>query len=76
MIRKQEPGQRQKNYNHLFPRKFYLLNVVRNLMDKLAIHKNISLITGSGTVGKVALVPKHWVQWIPSDHIICVVPAK
>lgn len=47
-----------------------------DLMDELAIHKNTSLITRSGTVGKVALVPQHWEQWIPSDHIIRVVPAN
>ena len=29
---------------------------------------------GSGTIGKVVLVPKHWEHWIPSDHIIRVVP--
>ena len=34
------------------------------------------MITRSGSVGKVALVPKHWERWIPSDHIIRVVPAS
>lgn len=57
--------------------KKYLSNVKhKDLMDKLAIHPNISLITRSGTVGKVALVPQHWEQWIASDHIIRVIPAN
>lgn len=57
--------------------KKYLSNTKhRELMDKLEVHQNTSLITRSGSVGKVALVPKHWERWIPSDHIIRVVPAS
>lgn len=46
------------------------------LFNKLEISQNTTLITRSGTIGKVALVPKHWEHWIPSDHIIRVVPAN
>ena len=46
------------------------------LMEKLEVEQNTILITRSGTIGKVALVPKHWEHWIPSDHIIRVVPAS
>jgi len=35
----------------------------------------MTLITRSGTIGKVALVPKHWEHWIASEHIIRVIPA-
>lgn len=45
------------------------------ILDKLEVLENTTLITRSGTIGKVALVPKHWEHWIPSDHIIRVVPA-
>ena len=45
------------------------------LMDKLEVKQNTILITRSGTIGKTALVPKHWEHWVPSDHIIRVVPA-
>ncbi len=48
----------------------------KEILSKLEVHENTSLITRSGTVGKVALVPKHWEHWIPSDHIIRVVPAN
>ena len=45
------------------------------LMDKLEVKQNTILITRSGTIGKTAIVPKHWEHWVPSDHIIRVVPA-
>ncbi len=45
------------------------------ILSKLEVHENTTLITRSGTIGKIALVPKHWERWIPSDHIIRVVPA-
>ena len=47
----------------------------KDLMKKLEVVQNTILITRSGTIGKVVLVPKHWEHWIPSDHIIRVVPA-
>lgn len=57
--------------------KKYLSNTKHKaLFDKLEVHENTTLITRSGTIGKVALVPKHWERWIPSDHIIRVVPAN
>lgn len=46
----------------------------KDLMKKLEVVQNTILITRSGTIGKVVLVPKHWEHWIPSDHIIRVVP--
>lgn len=44
--------------------------------ELLLIDENTTLITRSGTVGKVALVPKHWSNWIASEHIIRVIPAS
>ena len=40
----------------------------------LGIQANSILITRSGTIGKVAIVPEHWTGWIPNEHIIRVVP--
>ena len=48
----------------------------KDLMCKLEVSQNTVLITRSGTIGKVVLVPKHWEHWIPSDHIIRVIPAN
>ncbi len=44
--------------------------------EKLEIKENTILITRSGTIGRVALTPKHWENWVASDHIIRVVPAS
>ena len=46
------------------------------ISDELELRENTTLITRSGTIGKVALVPKHWVDWIASEHIIRVIPAN
>lgn len=46
------------------------------ISKELLIEENTTLITRSGTIGKVALVPKHWANWIASEHIIRVVPAS
>ena len=57
--------------------KKYLSNSKHDkLLDQLEVHQNTILITRSGTIGKVAFVPKHWENSIPSDHIIRVVPAN
>ena len=57
--------------------KKYLSNAKhKQLLDQLEVHQNTVLITRSGTIGKVAFVPKHWEHWIPSDHIIRVVPTN
>ena len=46
------------------------------IRDELTIHTNMILITCSGTIGNVALVPEHWDGWTASQHIIRVVPAS
>ena len=44
--------------------------------DDLKIHANTTLITRSGTIAKVSIVPKHWEGWIPNEHVIRVVPTN
>ena len=39
-------------------------------------HENMTLITCSGTIGKVALVGKHWENWTANQHIIRILPAS
>ena len=36
----------------------------------------MTLITCSGTIGKVTLVPKHWENWAANQHIIRIVPTS
>lgn len=57
--------------------KKYLSNTKhKELLSKLEVVQNTTLITRSGSIGKVALVPKQWEHWIPSDHIIRIIPAS
>ena len=46
------------------------------ISKQLELHENMTLITCSGTVGKVALVGKQWENWTASQHIIRVIPAN
>ena len=45
------------------------------IKKQLELHENMTLITCSGTIGKVALVGKHWENWAANQHMIRVVPA-
>ena len=57
--------------------KKYLSNTKHDkIFSSLEVHENTTLITRSGTIGKTMLVPRHWEHWVPSDHIIRVVPVN
>jgi len=42
----------------------------QKLIDELILRKNMIVITRSGTIGNIALVPNHWDGWSMSDDII------
>lgn len=46
----------------------------KDILNVLQVRQNTILITRSGTIGKVVLVPRHWDKWVPSDDIIRIVP--
>ena len=46
------------------------------IKSQLELSENMTLITCSGTIGKVTLVPRHWEHWAASQHIIRIVPAS
>lgn len=46
------------------------------ISKQLELHEGMILITCSGTIGKVALVGKHWENWTANQHIIRVVPTS
>lgn len=57
-------------------KKYLSLSQHRDRIEKqLELHENMTLITCSGTIGKVALVGKHWENWAANQHIIRIVPA-
>lgn len=37
---------------------------------ELFIKENMVLVTCSGTIGKVAIVPKHWADWTVNQHVL------
>ena len=45
------------------------------ISKQLELHENMTLITCSGTIGKVTLVGKQWENWTANQHIIRIVPA-
>lgn len=53
-----------------------LIHHAVRIKGQLTLHENMTLITSSGTIGKVNIVPKHWEGWTANQHIIRVVPAN
>ena len=58
--------------------KKYLSNIHHSdrISKELELHENMTLITCSGTIGKITLVPKHWDNWTASQHVIRIIPAS
>jgi len=48
----------------------------KRIRSDLKLMRNMILVTRSGTIGRIALVPKHWENWIANEHIIRIVPAS
>jgi len=48
----------------------------KRIKEQLTLEENMVMITCSGTIGKVVLVPKHWEGWTANQHIIRVVPSN
>ncbi|MEA4853869.1 MAG: restriction endonuclease subunit S [Christensenella sp.] len=53
-----------------------LVHHADRITKQLELHENMTMITCSGTIGKVTLVGKHWENWTANQHIIRVVPAN
>ncbi len=66
-----------KNIGELDPSDKKYLSFSRHgkkIKDELTIREGMILITCSGTVGNIALVPKHWDGWAMTHDIIRLVP--
>lgn len=48
----------------------------KRISEELRLIENMVLLTRSGTIGKVALVPKHWENWVINEHVIRIIPAS
>ena len=67
-----------KQLHELDPTNKKYLSLVHHgdrIANQLELHEGMTLITCSGTIGKVTLVGKHWEKWTANQHIIRVVPA-
>lgn len=53
-----------------------LVHHADRITKQLELHENMTLITCSGTIGKVTLVGKHWDNWTANQHIIRVIPSN
>lgn len=48
----------------------------QQIKDQLTLKANYILVTCSGTLGKVVLVPKHWDGWAGTHDLIRVIPSS
>lgn len=56
--------------------KYLSLKQHRDLIaNSLTLDKDMLLVTRSGTIGKVALVPEHWQGRAASEHLLRVIPS-
>ena len=46
------------------------------IKTQLMLRENMTMITCSGTIGKVTITPQHWEGWTANQHIIRIVPAN
>ncbi|MDY2946345.1 MAG: hypothetical protein SOS93_00565 [Mannheimia varigena] len=46
------------------------------IANELTLSENMILVTRSGTIGKVVLVPAHWTGWAASEHLLRVKPVN
>ncbi len=53
-----------------------LIHHADRIKNQLTLYKNMTMITCSGTIGKVTIVPKHWEGWTANQHIIRIAPAN
>ncbi len=44
------------------------------IKNQLLLKENMIVITSSGTIGKVNILPKHWGDWTLNQHVIRIVP--
>ena len=55
-------------------KKFLSKKHVGRIEKELFLHENMIVITCSGSIGRVNIIPKHWENWTMSQHILRIVP--
>lgn len=62
-----------KEINQLEPsnKKYLSVSIHNDKIEKeLKLKENMILVTRSGTIGRVNIVPHHWENWIINEHVI------
>ena len=62
-----------KEVNQLEPsnKKYLSVSVHNNRIEKeLKLKENMILVTRSGTIGRINIVPRHWENWVINEHVI------
>ena len=52
-----------------------LIHHNKRIKEELTLKENMIMITCSGTIGKVTIVPRHWENWTANQHILRIIPA-
>jgi len=52
----------------------YISRTAHKRLEQWLIKKGWILVTRSGTVGRVAIVPSQWDGWAASEHILRIIP--
>lgn len=65
-----------KQIFELYPssEKYLSTNQHSKQLQQLKLVENMILVTRSGTVGNVNIVPKHWENWVINEHVIRIIP--
>jgi type I restriction enzyme S subunit len=64
-----------KGLNELNPSKKYIsINLHSKILPSLTVKENMIVISRSGTIGKVAIIPQYWNNWIGTDDLLRIVP--
>lgn len=57
--------------------KYLSINTHRDrITNELAIAENMCVVSCSGTIGKVQIVPRHWSGWTINQHVMRIIPAS
>ena len=66
-----------KELNQIEPsnKKYLSVSVHNNRIEKeLKLKENMILVTRSGTIGRINIVPHHWENWVINEHVIRIKP--
>jgi type I restriction enzyme S subunit len=46
----------------------------KRIKDQLYLLENMIVVTCSGTIGRVNIIPKHWENWTMNQHVLRIIP--